>query len=88
MKVVVLGPRAKRIADDISKGNVSAAYVDLRKRKETTDTLKGADVALNAASYYFHLDAMEAALIAGAPRWAFFLGIRPRSFEIQANEVE
>ncbi len=58
-------PRAKEIADDISKGNVSAAHVDLRKRKETADILRGADVAVNAASYYFHLDAMEAALIAG-----------------------
>ncbi len=58
-------PKAKEIADSIPKGNVSAAFVDLRNRKETTGVLKGADVALNSAYYYFHVDAMEAALAAG-----------------------
>ena len=57
--------RAKQLADRIPRGNVSAAYVDLRKHEDTAKILKGADVALNAATYYFNLDVMEAALIAG-----------------------
>ena len=58
--------KARKIANDIPEGNVSAAPVDLRNRKETANVLKGADVALNSASYYFNVDAMEAALTAGA----------------------
>jgi saccharopine dehydrogenase-like NADP-dependent oxidoreductase len=57
-------PKAREVADSIPKGNVSATYVDLRNRKETADVLKGADVALNAAYYRFHVEAMEAALMA------------------------
>jgi saccharopine dehydrogenase-like NADP-dependent oxidoreductase len=58
-------PKARALASSIPKGNVSAAHVDLRNRRETADVLKGADVALNAAYYYFNVDAMEAALTAG-----------------------
>lgn len=58
-------PKAKELASSISKGNVSAVQVDLRNRKETANVLKGANVALNAAYYYFNVDAMEAALTAG-----------------------
>jgi saccharopine dehydrogenase-like NADP-dependent oxidoreductase len=58
-------PKAREIADSIPRGNVSAAYVDLMNRKETANVLKGADVALNSAYYFFNVDAMEAALAAG-----------------------
>jgi len=56
--------KAREIADEIKRGNVSATYVDLRKPKDAADVLKGADVALNAAQYYCNLEAMEAALLA------------------------
>ncbi len=56
---------AKELAERIGKRNVSAAYVDLRKPKDTAEILKGADVALNAAQYYYNLETMEAALTAG-----------------------
>ena len=57
-------PKAKEIADEIKRGNVSATFADLRKPKDAANVLKGADVALNAASYYYNLEAMEAALLA------------------------
>ncbi len=57
--------QAKELAEAIGKRNISAVHVDLRKPKDTAEILKGADVALNAAQYYYNLEAMEAALTAG-----------------------
>ncbi len=57
--------QANELVETIGKRNVSAVHVDLRKPKETAEILEGADVALNAAQYYYNLEAMEAALIAG-----------------------
>lgn len=56
--------RARTLANKINKGNVSVEQVDLRNHEATAKILKGADVALNAATYYFNLDVMEAALMA------------------------
>ena len=56
--------KAKTLVDRVTTGNLSATHVDLRNHEATAKILKGADVALNAATYYFNLDVMEAALMA------------------------
>ncbi len=46
---------------------VSFRRVDIRNHEELSRTLKGSDVVINAAQYYFNLDVMKACLQAKVP---------------------
>ncbi len=71
VKEVVLADRdmaqAKIVAETINSPKVTIQEIDLASHDSLVSVLKGADSCLNAAIYYFNLQAMEASLEMGVP---------------------
>ena len=57
---------ARAVAEQHGGGRASAGALDIRDRDRAVAALEGVDVLVNSASYRVNLDAMEAALAAGA----------------------
>ena len=58
---------ARQVVDLLPRGRskVSIVHTDVTDRDKLVDTLRGADVVLNAVHYYFNLGVMQACLEAG-----------------------
>ncbi len=55
---------AREAVRAFGRGHAQSVRVDVRKTRELTSLLRGADVVLNCTQYYWNLDVMKAALAA------------------------